>query len=383
MRIAEIAPPWVKVPPERYGGIEWIASLLTDGLVERGHEVTLYASGDSTTRARLRAPLEDPAGFGYGTWYEAVNTLTTHSIPAFLEAERYDIIHDHSGAVAACLGALSGFPVLHTLHGPFNPDVRELFRTIADKIYFNSISDSQRSGCPELNYVGTIYNAVEADTYPFRSEKEDYALFLGRFNEDKGAHNAIRIARQADVALRMAGKVDPGADTRYFEERIKPHIDGENVTFEGEVGGEQKRELLAGARFLLFPIQWQEPFGLVMTEALACGTPVAATAMGAAPEIVRDGEVGVLADRWDGLVAAIKDGRLDEIDPHRCREHVAERFGVEAMLDGYEAAFEKILADESGPNPYQEPGTPAGGRGRSLSTAGTGASSLPDGSLYG
>ena len=140
---------------------------------------------------------------------------------------------------------------------------------------------------------------MEVDTYPFRAEKEDYALFLGRFNEDQGAHNAIRIAHQAGVPLRMAGKVDSGPDTLYFEERIKPHIDGEKVTFEGEVGGRRKRELLAGARFLLFPIQWQEPFGLVMTEALACGTPVAATAMGAAPEIVVDGEVEVLAGRWD------------------------------------------------------------------------------------
>jgi glycosyltransferase involved in cell wall biosynthesis len=224
---------------------------------------------------------------------------------------------------------------------------------IGDKIYFNSISDSQRSGCPELNYVGTIYNAVEVETYPFRSEKEDYALFLGRFSEDKGAHNAIYIAQQAGMPLRMAGKVDPGADASYFEERIKPHIDGENITYEGEVNGEQKRELLARARFLLFPIQWEEPFGLVMTEALVCGTPVVADAMGAAPEIVKDGEVGVLADagKWDEMVAAIKGGRLEDIDPRRCREYVRERFSVEAMIDGYEAAFEKILAQRKRTRP--------------------------------
>src|SRR5918998_710436 len=138
MRIAEIAPPWVKVPPERYGGIEWIVSLLTDGLVKRGHEVTLYASGDPTPRPRLPSPLNPPAGFGNGTWYEAVNTLSTHSIPAFLEADRYDIIHDHSGAVAACLGALSDTPVLHTLHGPFRPEVNRLSRTIADRAWFAS-----------------------------------------------------------------------------------------------------------------------------------------------------------------------------------------------------------------------------------------------------
>lgn len=190
---------------------------------------------------------------------------------------------------------------------------------------------------------------MEVDTYPFRAEKEDYALFLGRFNEDKGAHNAIRIAHQAGVPLRMAGKVDSGPDTLYFEERIKPHIDGEKVTFEGEVGGRRKRELLAGARFLLFPIQWQEPFGLVMTEALACGTPVVADAMGAAPEIVKDGEVGVLVGEgeWDEMVAAIKSGRLDYIDPNHCREYVHERFSVEAMVSGYEAAFEKIIREEA------------------------------------
>lgn len=219
-------------------------------------------------------------------------------------------------------------------------------------------SDSQRAGCPELNYVGTIYNAVQVETYPLRAEKEEYALFLGRFNEDKGAHNAIRVARKAGIPIRMAGKVDPGPDTLYFEKEIKPHIDGEDVIFEGEVGGEQKRDLLAGARFLLFPIQWEEPFGLVMVEALACGTPVLATALGAAPEVVADGEVGVLVGprRWDAMVAAIKSGRLDEIDTYRCREHVQERFGVETMLDGYEAAFEKIVREDLG-RPSTAPGS--------------------------
>ena len=179
---------------------------------------------------------------------------------------------------------------------------------------------------------------------PFQDQKEDYALFLGRFNEDKGAHNAINIARPAGVPLRMAGKVDPGPDTFSFEEKVEPNIDGENVIFEGEVGGEQKRQLLAGARFLFFPIQWEEPFGLVMIEALACGTP--ATSMGAAPEVVEDGEVGVLvgAGEWEEMVAAIKGGRLDGIDPRRCRDHVREHFSVETMVDGYEATFENILA---------------------------------------
>lgn len=349
MRIAEIAPPWVRVPPEGYGGIEWIISLLCDGLVDRGHDVTLYASGDSKTKARLSAPFDYAVSLGGKDFYDAVHPMAIQTMPAFLEAERYDIIHDHTGAMAACLGALSDTPVLHTLHGPFNPDVRRLCRMIADEIYFNSISDSQRSGCPELNYVGTIYNAVEVETYPFRAEKEPYALFLGRFSEDKGAHNAIYIAQQANIPLHMAGKVDPGADAHYFKERIEPHIDGEHIVYEGEVGGQRKRELLAGARFLLFPIQWEEPFGLVMTEALACGTPVVADAMGAAPEIVKDGEVGVLVGKgeWDEMVAAIKSGRLDDIDPNHCREYVHERFSVEAMVSGYEAAFEKIIREEA------------------------------------
>jgi glycosyltransferase involved in cell wall biosynthesis len=337
------------VPPPRYGGIEWIVSLLTDGLVKRGHEVTLYAPGNSTTAAELRAPFDEAIDLGTMDFYGAVHPMAIQSVAPFLEAERYDVIHDHTGPIAACLGALSDTPVLHTLHGPFNPDVKQLFRMIADKIYFNSISDAQRSGCPELNYIGTIYNAVQVETYPFRSEKDDYALFLGRFTEDKGAHNAIYVARQAGVPIRMAGKVDPGADARYFEERIEPHLDGEHIVYEGEADNDQKRELLAGARFLLFPIQWEEPFGLVMTEALACGTPVVASAMGSAAEIVSDGEVGVLAGAygWDEMVAAIKDGLLDGIDPHRCRKLVEERFSVEAMLDGYEKAFEKILAIES------------------------------------
>jgi glycosyltransferase involved in cell wall biosynthesis len=272
--------------------------------------------------------------------------MAIQTISAFLEADSYDVIHDHTGAIAACLGALSDTPVLHTLHGPFNPDVRRLLRMISDKIYFSSISDSQRSGCPELDYVGTIYNAVEVESCPFREDKEDYALFLGCFSEDKGAHYAIYIARQAGVPLRMAGKVDPGVDPHYFEERIEPHVDGKNIIYEGEVDNEYKRELLVGARFLLFPIQWEEPFGLVMTEALACGTPVVADAMGAASEIVRGGEVGVLvgAGEWDEMIAAIKGGLLEDIDPHHCREYVEEHFSVEAMINGYEVAFEEILA---------------------------------------
>jgi glycosyltransferase involved in cell wall biosynthesis len=351
VKIAEIAPPWVEVPPERYGGIEWIVSLLTDGLVQRGHELTLYAPGNSTTRGELRAPFERAIDLGGRDFYDAVHPMAIQSVAPFLEAERYDIIHDHTGPIAACLGALSDTPVLHTLHGPFNPDVKQLFGMIADKIYFNSISDAQRSGCPQLNYIATIYNAVEVETYPFRTEKEDYALFLGRFTEDKGAHNAIYICQKSGVPLRMAGKVDPGADALYFEERIAPHLDGEHIVYEGEADNEQKRELLAGARFLLFPIQWEEPFGLVMTEALACGTPVVATAMGSAPEIVMDGEVGILGApyQWDEMVAAIKEGRLEGIDPHRCRELVEERFSVEAMLDGYEKAFEEILTIERAP----------------------------------
>jgi glycosyltransferase involved in cell wall biosynthesis len=349
MRIAEIAPPWVKVPPEGYGGIEWIVSILCDGLDDRGHDVTLYATGDSKTKARLRASFDYPVSLGGKDFYDAVHPMAIQTMPAFLEADSYDVIHDHTGAMAACLGALSETPLLHTLHGPFNPDVQRLCRMISDKIYFNSISDSQRSGCPELNYVGTIYNAVEVETYPFRAEKEDYALFLGRFSEDKGAHNAIYIAKQAGTPLRMAGKVDPGVDAHYFEERIEPHIDGEMIVYEGEVGGNRKRELLSEARFLLFPIQWEEPFGLVMTEALACGTPVVADDMGAAPEIVKDGEVGILVGEgeWDEMAQAIKSGRLESIDPHHCRQYVEERFSVEAMIDGYEAAFEKILLNES------------------------------------
>jgi glycosyltransferase involved in cell wall biosynthesis len=349
MRIAEIAPPWVKVPPEGYGGIEWIVSILCDGLVDRGHDVTLYATGDSKTKARLRASFDYPVSLGGKDFYGAVHPMAIQTMPAFLEANSYDVIHDHTGAMAACLGALSETPLLHTLHGPFNPDVQRLCRMISDNIYFNSISDSQRSGCPELNYVGTIYNAVEVETYPFRADKEDYALFLGRFSEDKGAHNAVYIAQQAGIPLRMAGKVDPGVDTHYFEERIEPHIDGEMIVYEGEVGGNHKRELLCGARFLLFPIQWEEPFGLVMTEALACGTPVVADAMGAAPEIVKDGEVGVLVGEgeWDEMAEAIKGGRLEGIDPHHCREYVEERFSVGAMINGYETAFEKIVVSRA------------------------------------
>jgi glycosyltransferase involved in cell wall biosynthesis len=340
MRILQVAPLWERVPPPAYGGTEAVVGLLADGLIRCGHEVVLRASGDSITLAELRSVY--PRSLRTATGIE--NTLPyelVHGAEALRDAQDFDIVHNHTGEILMAFAGLADAPMLTTTHGILTPDARFVWEHYDG--FYNTISWSQAKGYAGLKsarFAGAVHNAIDVQTYPFRPDKEDYLLCLARVSPEKGTHLAIEVARRLSMPLIIAGKVDV-VDREYFETMVEPQIDGTNVRFFGEANAKEKRELYAGARCLLVPISWEEPFGLVMPEAMACGTPVIAFARGAAPEIVVDGETGFLVDDVDGMVEAVRHVRA--IDPRRCRSHVEERFDVPVMVDGYLDAYERIL----------------------------------------
>lgn len=344
MKIGMIAPPWFPLPPSGYGGIELVVSVLTEGLVRRGHEVTLFASGDSKTEARLQyvfaeAPFER---IEQGAGLEVL-----HSLAAYTHAGEFDLIHDHDGIASRGMGALvnrlMGTPVVATLHGPADPGSQELLVGMRHSLRFIAISDYQRQGFPDLDFVATIPNAIDLEQYPFAPDKDGCLLFLGRMTADKGAHTAIEVARRLGECLIMAGKVNEGPERQYFNEQIEPHL-SDNVHFRGEVDMDVKVELYQHARCTLFPIQWAEPFGLVMIESLATGTPVVAFRRGSVPEVIEHGRTGFVVDTVDEMVEAVK--HVGDIDPAECRRAVTERFGTETFVDAHEAAYERMLAGD-------------------------------------
>jgi glycosyltransferase involved in cell wall biosynthesis len=341
VRIALIAPPWYMVPPEGYGGIEWVVALLADGLSDRGHEVTLFAPAGSRTKARLVSPLgeESPSDAIGNPWFEA-----SHAMSAYEDGERFDLVHDHTGPVGVSIGAVIDRPIVHTLHGPFTPETLMLYSRIARHLWFVAISENQRSmGPSDLRWAGVVYNGIPMDNYPFREHKEEFLFFLGRADEEKAPHLAIEAARRAGRRLVMCVTRKNEREQRYWAEQVEPLL-GDDVEVHGECDQRQKADLLARARALLFPIQWAEPFGLVMTEAMACGTPVAAWRNGSVPEVVDDGVTGFVVDSMEELVRAID--RVGELDPRALRARVEERFSAEAMVAGYERAYEHVLAAE-------------------------------------
>jgi len=331
MRIAMIAPAWIPVPPEGYGGIERVIKLLVDELVMKGHEVTLFASGPSRTLARHTLYLnEAPTEHMGETLFDAY-----HVGQAFRDIARggYDVVHDHSGFLGPALASLIQQPVVHTLHGPFTRDTRMFYTAFKDDCYYVAISHQQRESGPQLNYLGVVPNAVDMKQHRYLGEKEDYLVYVSRICEAKGTERAVLLAKEKGMRILIAGKIDSGQDRVYFETRIRPHLDGEKVVYLGEVSQEEKVRLLSRARAFLFPIQWEEPFGLVMVESLACGTPVLATRWGAVPEVVEHGLTGFLADSPQELAQYMD--RIDELDPAICRKKAEKRFSPPVMADGY------------------------------------------------
>jgi glycosyltransferase involved in cell wall biosynthesis len=341
VRIAQVAPPWLAVPPKGYGGIEWVVALLTDGLVDAGHDVTLFATGDSQTKAKLEFAFEEAPGskFINSAWHDTVHTLL-----AFDDPSRFDLYHVHSPWSALATGAFSGRPVVHTVHWAFTPEMRRLYEPLAERVWFVAISEAQRRHMEGLRYAGVVYNGIDLGRYPLREDKDDFVLFLGRSSPEKGLLRAVYAAREGGVPLVVALKLAHQDEVRYWEEEVKPHLSPDTIVH-FEVGQDQKVELLGRAKAVLFPIDWEEPFGLVMTEAMACGTPVIATPRGSVPEVVADGETGFIVSGDDyPREAAEALERVKEIDPHACRRRVERRFSKEAMVAGYERAFETALS---------------------------------------
>jgi glycosyltransferase involved in cell wall biosynthesis len=341
VRIALIAPPWYTIPPSGYGGIEWVVALLADGLSERGHQVTLFAAPGSRTKARLVSPLdEEPPRDAIGDpWYEA-----SHVVSVYEHGEEFDILHDHTGPVGVSVGALSDSPTIHTLHGPFTRQAHMLYSRVARRHWFVAISESQRSFAPSnLRWAGVVYNGLLMDRYPFREDKDDFLFFLGRADEEKAPHLAIEAARRAGRRLVLCATTKNPRERTYWARHVEPIL-GDDVEVHGEVSHEQKVDLLSRAAALLFPIQWAEPFGLVMTEAMACGTPVLAFDSGSVPEVVADGETGFIVSSVEELAAAVD--RVGDLDPHAMRARVEERFSADAMVAGYERAYTHALAGE-------------------------------------
>ena len=337
MRIGIAAPIWYSIPPSGYGGIELVVSLLAEGLNERGHDVTLFASGDSDTDTKLVSSFESAPSARIGEVYpDLMNALTVYE-----NIDDLDLIHDHSGMIGPAIGAFANKPVLHTLHGPATQEARRLYDRLNFGLYFNAISEYQRRQFSGLNFVSTIFNAIDIEQYPFNADKEDYLLFVGRMNPEKGAHHAVKIANRLGRRLLMVTKMSEPAEKKYFENEVAPHIT-QNVEVIGEIGQEEKARIYSKAACTLFPIEWPEPFGLVMIESMATGTPVVATRHGAVPEVMTQGQTGFIVNDVDDMDAAIE--RIDQIDPAACRRSVEEKFSAARMVQDYEEAYERILA---------------------------------------
>ena len=349
MRIAQIAPTYERVPPRTYGGTELIVHLVTEELVARGHDVTLFATGDSVTRARLRSVTPEPQRYGEPSADGIAHAEYAHlanAQAAFLAAaaDEFDLVHSHAGIEGLVLASTSRTPVVATMHNPFVPMTQPVWD--AYPWWHHAVSAASARTFPTRGALAPILHGIDVASFTPRPQGGDgYLLFLGRFSPAKGADRAIEAARRAGRRLLLAGKVDP-ADADHVRDRIEPSLDGEQIRYVGEADSETKRTLLAGADALLFPIDWNEPFGLVMVEALASGTPVIGFDRASVPEVVEHGRTGFVVDDVDGMVDAI--GRLAEIDRRACRAAAEQRFTVRRMVDDIEAMYRRVLDGPGG-----------------------------------
>lgn len=337
LRIAVVAPPWFDVPPPAYGGIEAMLAGLVDTLVARGHHVTLIGAGENGTAAqRFYATYPTPPSQRLGEPLpEVLHAAAAARILADLDI---DVVHDNTLA-GPLLAHGRATPTIVTAHGSVTGEPGRYLRELGDRIELVAISDAQRRLAPDLNWVDRVHNAVDVTSFPFRDDPGDYLLFLGRFSPDKGAHLAIDAARAAGRDIIVAGKLNEPGEHAYFDEAIRPRL-ARGVTYVGEADATTKRELYAGAGALLFPVCWDEPFGMVMIEAMACGTPVVALRRGSVPEVVADGETGIVVDHPDQLVGAIT--AAEQLDRAACRDHVERHFDLTVMADGYERVYRTI-----------------------------------------
>lgn len=343
MRIAQVAPLYESVPPRWYGGTERVVSWLTEELVSLGHDVTLFASGDSVTTAALvpccqRALRLDAS---------CVDPLAHHVLMierVFGRAQDFDLIHFHTDYLHFPLSRREKIPSVTTLHGRLDlPDLPEIYQEFRE-IPVISISDSQRKPLPWANWIGTVHHGLPARSLKLRDGSGDYLAFLGRISPEKGLDRAIEIATRAGVKLKVAAKIDK-VDREYFDDKIASLFADPLIEFIGEIGDSDKEEFLGNAKALLFPIDWPEPFGLVMIEAMACGTPVIAHTCGSVPELIPDGVAGFLVHNIEQAVEAVN--RIDEIDRAGCRRHFERYFTAERMAKDYLKLYKQIAVPES------------------------------------
>ncbi len=340
MKIAEVAPVIERVPPKKYGGTERVVSALTEELVRRGHDVTLFASGDSLTAAKLvavypRAIREARMQDIYGT-----NIWTMLNLGmAYDRQDEFDIIHDHNGFLSLPAANIARTPVVMTLHGSFDPINRRIYVPLGKKAHFVSISRSQARGAPSLNWAGTVYNGLPMDDFPFSAENDGYLLFVGRISLEKGVHFAIETAQYLNLPLIIAAKLE-NLDMPYFEEYIGPRL-SDQIQWVGEVTQNDRNKLMSRAYCLLHPVTWPEPFGLTMIEAMACGCPVIGFRNGSIPEVIKNGKTGFVINNIDQMIDAVD--KIPTISREECRKYALENFSAAKMTDGYLRIFERIL----------------------------------------
>jgi glycosyltransferase involved in cell wall biosynthesis len=344
MKIAQVAPLYESVPPKLYGGTERVVSYLTEELVRQGHQVTLFASGDSVTQARLVAACARSLRLDK----QCIDQQAHHIVlleQVFRQASTFDLMHFHTDYSHFPLSVRQHIPTVTTLHGRLDlPDLVPVYQ-IFPSMPVVSISDAQRAPLPWINWLGTVYHGLPEDLYTFRETPGTYLAFLGRMSPEKGVDQAIAIAQQAGMPLKMAAKVDR-ADRAYFQKVVRPLLKSPLVEYVGEVGGDNKDAFLGEAYALLFPIDWPEPFGLVMIEAMACGTPVIAYPRGSVPEVLEDGVTGWIVESIEEAVQAV--ARVPALSRARCRQVFEERFSAFRMTQDYLRLYKKLLGGWSG-----------------------------------
>ena len=338
MRIALVATPWYSVPPQRYGGIEQVVGLLADGLVARGHDVVLITVGGSRTRAQQVLTTYDAAQ-GDRIGLALPEVVHAARAAAHLADLQVDVVHDHSTA-GPLLAAGRAAPTVVTTHNDVSAEHGDVLRALQAHVAAVAISRYQRSLAPDLPWAGVVYNGVDVTDLAFREDKQDFVLFLGRASPAKAPHLAIDAARAAGRRIVLAAKCVEEVERTYFAEQIAPRL-GPDVEWLDEVGAETKRDLLSRACALAFPITWEEPFGLVMVEAMGSGTPVVALRRGSVPEVVEDGVTGWVCDSYDQFVDRLRDPT--GLDPAACRRHVEARFSAHAMVTAYERVYADVV----------------------------------------
>ncbi len=344
LRIAQIAGLAERVPPRRYGGTERVIYALTEELARRGHNVTLFASGDSQTSGKLVAIF--PKSLREARWENVYgpNILSLLNIGyAYQKQKDFDIIHDHNSYLSLPTANIATTPVVMTLHGTLGVNEKRIFENLRNP-YLVTISKAQSELAPDLNYIGNVYNGLDMKNYSFSNLDDGYLLLVGRISREKGVHLAIEVAQYLDLPLIIAAKLnnisDAPHDVQYFHEYVEPKLSSQ-IRWIGEVNDAQRNNLMSHARCLLHPVTWREPFGLTLIEAMACGCPVVAFNKGSIPEIVSNGQTGFIVEDIDGMIRAVAD--INGINRAACREYALKQFTVEKMTDGYEAIYQRVI----------------------------------------